>query len=59
MAKDCKIMRYVKDNDGQTKIQPVNKPTREVVPGDIIKLDQGNKIPCDCMLIEGEDIEGN
>lgn len=34
-------------------------PSREIVPGDILVLRSGERIPADCILLDGEDIEVN
>lgn len=30
--------------------------SRDLVVGDVIKFDMGEKVPCDCLLIQGQDV---
>ena len=35
---------------------PIDVPTEEIVPGDIISLSAGDVVPADCLILESKDL---
>ena len=36
------------------KVKPIEVSSRELLPGDILILHEGDIVPCDCIILKGE-----
>ena len=53
-ALEAEVIRTSGDNENSIELRV---PTQELVPGDIIRLDAGSKVPADARLIEAANLE--
>ena len=47
------VLRSVPSLDNELDTDFINLPSTELVPGDVIEVPSGSKMPCDCILLNG------